>query len=245
MPNSFRGVSAEEVLKMFEKIASRNDVAGFMSEPVWTNAGVFVPPPDFYPKIEKICRRYGLLLIMDEVATGFGRCGKLFASELWDLKPDILCLGKGLTGGYGTLGATLVTEEIFERSQNIPHYSTFGWNLLDLAAASANIDVILKENLVANVQRLHSYFLTELKQFEKLEFVGEVRGIGFLFGLEIIKDKKSKQPDAKKAMMIQEACEKKGLIIETAYHNLFISPPLTLTKEIIKEGIKILKSVLF
>ncbi|OGI62212.1 hypothetical protein A2645_00270 [Candidatus Nomurabacteria bacterium RIFCSPHIGHO2_01_FULL_39_9] len=245
MPNSFRDVSSDEVIYQFEKLASsRNDVAAFISEPVWTNAGAIIPPEEFYLAIEKICRKYNILFIMDEVATGFGRCGKLFASELWNLKPDILCLGKGLTGGYGTLGATLVTEEIFKRSSNIPFYSTFGWNLFDLAGADANVDLIVRERLWENAKRLSGYFFDQLKEFEKFEFVGEVRGIGLLFGIEIIKDKKTKQPDLRRAEAIAELCEKKGLILETAHNTLFITPPLVISKSLIDSGVAILASVL-
>lgn len=245
MPNAYREISGEDVIREFERlVGGRNDIAAFMSEPVWTNAGAIIPPKDFYPAIEKICRKKGILFIMDEVATGFGRCGKIFASDLWGLKPDIMCLGKGLTSGYSTLGATLVTEEIFERSSGVPHYSTFGWNLLDLAAADANLDVIVRDGLADNARRLHEYFLEALKPFFELSFVGEVRGIGMLFGIEIVKDKKTKRPDFARAQIIQDACEKKGLLIETAHHNLFLTPPLVITKEVIDAGVRILKSVL-
>jgi 4-aminobutyrate aminotransferase-like enzyme len=245
MPDAYRGVTGGEVVLQFERLAkSRQDIAAFISEPVWTNAGCIIPPPNFYPAIEKICRKNGILFIMDEVATGFGRCGKLFASDLWGVKPDIMCLGKGITSGYGTMGATLVTEEIFERSAGVPHYSTFGWNLFDLAAANANLDLIIRDGLADNARRLHEYFLKSLKQFEELSSVGEVRGIGMCFGIEIVKDKKTKRPDFAKSQAIQDACEKRGLLIETAHHNLFITPPLSITKEIIDAGVGILKAVL-
>lgn len=245
MPNKFRGITSKNVIEIFEKIVDENnDVAAFLSEPVWTNAGVILPPPDFYPKIETICRKNGILFVMDEVATGFGRCGKLFASELWNLKPDIICLGKGLSGGYGTLGATLVTEEIFQKSLGTPDYSTFGWLPLDLAAAMANVDLILKAKLWENAEKIGKYLLAKLKSFESLPYVGEVRGIGLVLGIEIVRDKKSKEPDWKKSQEIQDQCAKQGLLIETASHTLFISPPLILNQKIADEGIKILSSVL-
>lgn len=245
MPNDFRGISAEAVIEEFEQIAKSNqDIAAFLSEPVWTNAGSLVPPKEFYPAIEKICRQYGILLIMDEVATGFGRCGKLFASDLWNIKPDILCLGKGLTGGYGTMGAALITEEIFKRSFGIPAYSTFGWLPTDLAATRENVKIIIREKLWENAERMGKYLLENLKPLEEKSFVGEVRGMGLVLGIEIVKDKKSKNPDWRKAQVLQDRCAERGLLVETAWHTLFITPPLILTKEIADQGIEILKSVI-
>jgi 4-aminobutyrate aminotransferase-like enzyme len=203
-----------------------------------------VPPTDFYPAIERICRKNGILFVMDEVATGFGRCGTLFASELWDVKPDIVCLGKGMTGGYGTMGATLVTEAIFKASRGIPFYSTFGWNAVDLAAARANVEVILKEKLWENSKGIGNYLLEHMRSLEELPYVGEVRGVGLLLGIEIVKDKKSKKPDWPRSQKIQDQCAAESLILETAGHTLFITPPLTLTKQIADEGIQILNKVM-
>lgn len=228
---------ADKVVEQFQKMAStRKDIAAFLSEPVWTNVGVYVPEPNFYPRIEKICRQYGILFIMDEVATGFGRCGKLFASELWNLTPDIICLGKGLTGGYATLGATLVTEEIYKLSNTFPSYSTFGWNLFDLAAAQKNVEIIIKEKLSKQAQSVGAYLFKKLKTLEVLPKVKEVRGIGMIFGIEL----KNSDVD-----VIAAQCLKEGLIIETARgKTLFISPPLVLTKKLADKGVKILAKII-
>ena len=111
----------------FERLVKeRGDVAAFMSEPFWTNAGCHVPPEGFYQGIQRVCRKYGVLLAMDEVATGMGRSGLFYASEHWGLEPDIICLGKSFTGGYASMGATLVTERVFKASRGIPDYSTAG-----------------------------------------------------------------------------------------------------------------------
>jgi len=233
------------VVRQFEKIlAEFSDVAAFLSEPVWTNAGAIVPPSDFYPAIHKLCKKYGALLIMDEVATGFGRCGKLFASELWGVEPDIVCLGKGLTGGYATLGATLVTEDIFVKSRGIPAYSTFGWAPLDLAAAMANTEIILREKLWNNAQSVGDYLLKKLKVLETRSYVGEARGIGLLIGIEIVSDKISRTPDFARAVRMQNACAEAGLLIETAGNALFITPPLILSAELADQGAKILLAAL-
>jgi 4-aminobutyrate aminotransferase-like enzyme len=244
MPDPYRRPDFRQILKELENILKSGDVAAFLSEPVWTNAGSIIPPKEFYPAIEKLCRKYGALFIMDEVATGFGRCGRLFASELWGVKPDILCLAKGMTGGYGTMGATLVTEKIFKAGKSIPFYSTFGWNVFDLAATKANVEVILKNKLWKNSEKIGAYLLEKLKPLEQLPYVGEVRGIGLLLGIEIIRDKKTKIPDWNQAQKIQDACAAAGLLIETAGHALFITPPLILDKKTADEGVEILNGII-
>ncbi len=244
-PDAYRGVTGSQVLEKMESILRNDkDIAAFLSEPVWSNAGVFVPPEGFYKKVEELCRQYGVLLIMDEVATGFGRCGKLFGYELWDIKPDIVCLGKGLTGGYSTMGATLVTEDIYKASFDIPFYSTFGWNVFDLAAAKANVEIILRDRLWENSQSVGGHLLNKLKSFEEKSFIGEARGVGLLLGIDIVQNKKSKARDGKKADEIMNQCAENGLLLETAHNVLFVTPPLILTKEQADEGAEILASVL-
>lgn len=245
MPNEYRGVTSGDVVARFEQlIRSNDDIAAFMSEPVFTNAGVIVPPADFYPDIQRLCRQYGILVIMDEVATGFGRCGALFASSLWGLEPDILCLGKGMTGGYGTMGATLVSEDIFQHSRDIPGYSTFGWAQTDLAATRAVVDIIVRERLWENSHGLGQYLVHQLKEFESRPYVGQVRNAGLLIGMEIVKNKDSKEPDRAKAEALADACAEKGLLVETAGHILFMSPPLNITKDQADQARAILEEVL-
>ncbi len=157
---------AKESLIILERYLKRGNVAAFLSEPVWSNAGVYVPPPEFYPSVQELCRKYGALLAMDEVAVGFGRCGALFACELWNLQPDILCLGKALTGGYGALGATLVTEEVFQKSQGIPDYVTFGWTPINCAAAIANVKLLLQHKLWENAAKVGRYLKDRLMKLQ-------------------------------------------------------------------------------
>lgn len=246
LPHPLRGPSEDEVLKQFEALIEHNsDIAAFMSEPVWTNAGAIVPSSSFYPKIESICRAHKILFIMDEVATGFGHCGKLFASELWGLHPDILCLGKGISGGYGTIAATLVTESVFRKSRSIPSYSTFGWVPLDLAAARSNIEIIVRERLWENARDVGVYFLEQLRAvFSTHSRVGDIRGIGLVIGIELVKSKKNNMPDTIRAFLVQRACEKRGLLLETIDGILFLTPPLVFTHTNVDEAVRILKSVL-
>lgn len=247
MPNAYRGVSGKEVVEEFQTILDSDegeDVAAFFSEPMWTNSGVHIPPPDFYPAIEKLCRAHGILLAMDEVPTCCGRCGSFYASEQWGIEPDILCMGKGLTGGYAAMAATMVSEEVFQKSKGIPAYSTFGWIPQDLAAARAVVESILREKLWENAKEIGELLLDELKSLEKFECVGDVRGLGLVLGVEIVKDKTSKTEDPSAAEAIRRECQKRGLLIETAGNVLFIAPPLILTKEEAREGVGIMNDVI-
>lgn len=246
MPNAYRGVSAESVIAQFKQLLeARTDIAAFLSEPIWSNAGIFIPPDNFYPAIEALCREHGVLFIMDEVAVGCGRTGKWLASEWWNLKPDIICLGKGITGGYGTLGSTLVTEAVYEASRGIPAYSTFGWLMTDLAAARANVDIILRDRLWENAEQVGNYLLAQLKPLEQHPNIGEVRGKGLLVGIEIVKDQVNKEPATDRANAIVDQCAAAGLLLETADNNvLFLSPPLILTQAEAKQGAEIIKQVM-
>ncbi|MBI4049849.1 MAG: aspartate aminotransferase family protein [Candidatus Doudnabacteria bacterium] len=230
-------ISLRDGVTEFEKIANGGDVAAFLSEPVFTNAGAIIPPADFYPHIAQICRKQDILLVMDEVATGFGRTGKMFASEHWNLEPDIICLGKAISGGYATLGATLTTEEVFEKGQDIPLYSTFGWMPSSLVVARRNVELIAEEKLVENSAKLGEYMLGKLKGLEKLPTVKEVRGLGLMFGIDLEPRGLSEK--------IYNDCLQQGLIIDTAHHGtLFFTPPLCLDQKTADQGIMILGKVL-
>lgn len=225
----------EKVVKQFgELLRERNDIAAFMSEPVWTNAGCFIPPKNFYQNIQELCREHNVLLVMDEVATGMGRCGRLYASELWDITPDIICLGKAFTGGYATMGATLTTEAVFKKSRGIPDYSTFGWLEQDLAAATKNVEIILRDRLPENARLVGEQLLRELEPLRKLTKVKDVRGIGLVFGIEF---------RAPIAPVIALSCYRKGLLVAFATANtLFFSPPLVLDDALAKQGANIIKA---
>lgn len=225
---------AERVVEEFERILiQRDDVAAFMSEPVWTNAGTFIPPAWFYPRIQELCRRHGALLVMDEVAAGMGRCGALFASELWGIEPDIVCMGKAIGGGYATLGATLVTEDVFRKSRGIPEYSTFGWLQQDLAAAAKNFELVIERNLVDNARAMGELIMEELQPIRQAKKVKDVRGIGLVFSVEF---------HLPIAPAIVWSCYRSGLLVALAdAKTLFCSPPLALTEKLAREGARTIR----
>jgi acetylornithine/succinyldiaminopimelate/putrescine aminotransferase len=222
-----------ETLSALEEIFRRGDVAAFLSEPVWTNAGCFIPSTNFYPTVQALCRKYGVLLAMDEVATCMGRCGRMFASELWGLEPDILCMGKSLTGGYATLAATLVTEQVFQKARRIPYQPTFGWAFQDLAAVEKNVEIIVRDRLDKNAAEVGAYLLAQLKPLEALKKVKEVRGVGMVLAV------KFRLPIAS---LIVAKCYRNGLVLEsTDPKTIFLSPMLSLTQKEAKMGANIIK----
>lgn len=241
MPDEFRNewslrgeALSDRVVQEFEKIISEGGVAAFLSEPIFTNAGVITPPSDFYKKLSAVCKKHGILFIMDEVATGFGRTGKLFGSEHFGLEPDIMCLAKGLTGGYATMGATMVTEEVYEKNHDFPQYSTFAWLPTDLLLTQANVEEVLRNKLWENAEDVGAYLLELLKPLEKFPQVAQVRGKGLLFALDFAGDQAL-------AQKVLDASLKAGVVLD--HHpagTLFFSPPLILDKETAKKGAELL-----
>jgi acetylornithine/succinyldiaminopimelate/putrescine aminotransferase len=237
LPMPTNAKEADAVIEQFEAmLKSHKDIAAFMSEPFWTNAGCHIPPEGFYKRIQTLCRNYGVLLIMDEVATGAGRTGSFYGSTLQGLEPDIICLAKSLTGGYATMGATLVTEAVFKKSRGISDYSTFGWLQQDLAASTKNVEMILRDDLPANAANVGRYLLELLQPLKSLQKVKRVDGIGMVFGIEF------KLPIA---FLMAGLCVRNGLIVAIAdSKTLFFSPMLSLTKSQAKEGAEILLKTL-
>jgi len=168
---------------------SRGDVAAFVVEPV-IGHGVFIPPDDFLPRARELCTRYGTLLIADEVQTGFGRTGKLFACEHWNVVPDIMALSKSLSGGYCPIGAILYSRKVYDKvfssmDRCMVHSTTFGQNDLAAVCGLATLEVIREEGLVENSARMGAYLVDRLKGMAgKYELIREVRGRGLMIAIE-------------------------------------------------------------
>lgn len=221
-------------------------VAGVIIEPFISGGGVIIPSKDYLIRVAEICKKYDVLLIIDEVVSGFGRTGKMFGfmhSE--GVQPDIITMAKGLTSGYLPLGATAVSTRIYDKFKedgklnHLRHISTFGGHPASCAVALKNIEIIENENIVDRVDKLGKSILSKLHQLIEFDQVGEVRGIGFLFGIELVEDKQSKKPVSEELMVrIIADCKNRGLIIGRngdtvpGYSNvLIIAPPLTSTED--------------
>lgn len=216
-------------------------VSAFIGEPIQQGFGAYAPPKEYWKIVRKICDTYGILLIIDEVICGFGRTGKWFGIEHFDIEPDIITMAKGISSGYIPLGGIGCTDEVWEPIEIFHHIHTYGNHPVSCAAALKNIEIMKRENLVENSHRMGIYFLERLRTLEHHPIVGEVRGTGLWTAIDLTRDKKTKTlfPTDRLTHMINRA-KAKGLMIKTMGHALEFAPPLIIRKEEIDEAIKIL-----
>ena len=175
----------------------RDSVAAFIAEPVQGSVGMIDPPPEYWPKVRKVCSEMGVLLIADEVMSGFGRTGKLFAVENWGVIPDIMTMAKGITSGYIPFGAVAIADEIYRemQSRKTPffHGFTYSGHPVGAAAAIKDMEIIVDEKLADNAARMGQYALGRLKEeFLPLPGVGTVNGLGLMIGIEYVEDRETK-----------------------------------------------------
>lgn len=177
-------------LEPLHKLLRNGDIAAFLVEPIQGEGGVIVPPHGYLKQVEELCKEYSTLMILDEVQTGFGRTGKMFAAEFEDVQPDIMTIAKSLGGGILPLGAYITTREIWEKAYGnydrfLLHTSTFGGNNISTAVGITTIEVIYEENLIEKAKNIGEYFLSCLKKLgEKYKIISEVRGKGLMIGIE-------------------------------------------------------------
>ena len=193
------GVPCADDLDRTIREAGPETVAAFVAEPVVsTPLAAASPPPDYFPRIREICDAHDVLFIADEVVTGFGRTGRMFGLEHWDVAPDFLCIGKGMSGGYAPLAATIVHEKVFQAvaggSGTAPIGFSYGGNPVSCAAGLAALDYIEGHDLVAQAARMGEALGAALEGLRDHPLVGDVRGMGLLRGVEIVADKPAKTP---------------------------------------------------
>lgn len=211
------------------------EAAIMIAEPILAVGGVIVPPDDYWPKVEEIARRHKVLLIHDEVFTGFGRTGKVFAHQHWDSKPDVVTFAKTIGGGV-PLGGFIATEQVSSTFEDGDHFTTFGSNnQIGLAAAQAVLDVIEREKLPERAETLGQRFMDGLRKLEKqYDFIGDVRGRGLMIGVEIVRGKQSRAPAADLAKRIQAEMRDRGVILGVTGNYgcvLRMTPPLVITAD--------------
>lgn len=226
-------------------------VAAFLDVPIAT-AG-YVPPPEYWPMVRSICDKYGLLLILDEIVTGFGRTGKWFGTEHYGIVPDIMVIGKAVTSGYIPLSAAIVTKEVAQKFEGGPkevlrHSYTFEGHPVPCAVALANIEIIERENLVESARVMGEYLFERLQVINKHKMVGEIRGIGLLCDFDLVKDKKTSEPlspeeNTRVRSLLKTKCTEAGLW--GAFRNpVPVIPSLIVTKSEIDEIVTIFDRVL-
>jgi len=226
---------------------SSGDVAAFIAEPVMGEGGILVPPAAYFPRVKEILDRHGILFIADEVQSGFGRTGKLFAVEHFGVEPDIMVMAKGIADGF-PLSATIAREEIADCLKPGEHLSTFGGNPVSCAAGLANIAVMEDERLPEEAARKGNVALERLKDLaERHSLIGDVRGLGLMIGVELVTDRETKEPAAKQAVEIRRLCREAGVLIGVggqAGNVLRIQPPLVISDEELDHAIDTIDAAL-
>ena len=227
-------------------------VAAFIAEPIQGAGGLIIPPDDYWKHIRKICDKYDVLLIADEVVTGFGRTGEMFGVRCWDVKPDIMNFAKGINSGYVPLGATAVNKRValaWEKDHPlapIMHGYTYSGHPVACSAAMANLKIVEDENLTFNAGKIGAYFLEKLAELKEAHTpIGDVRGRGLMLGIEFVKNRKTKEPFVPNDPYLQGIgpfCRDRGVLVRTQGHRIIISPPLTFTKKNVDEAIDVLDS---
>ena len=243
-----RSVRAIEEMIKFQ---GPDTVAGVVAEPVSSPMGAVVPPDNYWPMLREVCDKYGVLLIADEVITGFGRTGKMFACEHWGVTPDIMTVAKGITSGYLPMGGAITRKNIadaFVGSQRVSfrHVITFGGHPVVAAAALRNIQIMEDEHLVENSAEMGAYLLDGLKELqEKHEMIGVVRGIGLMCGMELVRDRETKETypaEAELGNRLTSGFQANGLHLRGS-DNMNVMPPLCVTSSEIDEIIAAMDKV--
>lgn len=238
------GLACAEHLRNVIKHETQGEVAAIILEPMQGTAGNVVPPDDFVHAVRQIADECGALLIADEILTGFGRTGTMWASDQFDLKPDVMTIGKGIGGGFPLSAVASSFERMAAKPFGEPSgsSSSYGGNPLAAAAGLGAVEVIVNERLAENSARVGSVMLAALKKLqEKYRFIGDVRGRGLMIGLELVADRTTKAPlDATITQALFHEALNRGLITMSYSHIIRINPPLVLDEDEAMLGIDIL-----
>jgi taurine-pyruvate aminotransferase len=229
-------------------------VAEVIIEPVMSGVGVSVPPDEYLPGVADICRKYGVLLHVDEVINGFGRTGKMFGYEHWGVTPDIVAIAKGISSAYLPIAATVIKNHVFRSfygdpaaNRQVQQVNTYGGHPAAAAVALRNIEIILEERLAERAADTGRYLLDGLQTLSRHPWVGDVRGKGLLVGVELVKDRASKEPLTVPVMQgLIDFCRDQGVIVGRSvagrrYSNtITLAPPLVLTRHEVDRIVEVL-----
>ena len=244
----------ELCIKLLERTIEYQDpetVAALIAEPVQGGGGMHIPPPSYWRRLRELCDRHDILLISDEVVTGFGRTGAMFGARGWNVKPDIMCCGKGISGGYAPLSATLVNARVADAWNDTASDHSFvaagythSGNPVACAAGIAALDIVLREGLPENAREVGGYFLQRLRGLmDRHEAIGDVRGKGLMMTIEMVEDRKTKVAfghDHAFPSSIAKFCRENGVWLRQVDHKFIISPPLTFTRQHVDQVVEVL-----
>ncbi|HVQ86557.1 MAG TPA: aspartate aminotransferase family protein [Actinomycetes bacterium] len=236
-----------ELEATIKRIGATN-IAAMIGEPIMGVGGMIVPPDDYWPRVRKVLDRNGILLILDEVVTAYGRVGHWFGADHFDVRPDIIVTAKGLTSGYCPLGAVLMSGEIarvLASEDGFPMGYTYNGHPTACAVALANLAIIERENLLPAALETGEQLHQALRPLLELPIVGEVRYVGMMHAIELVSDKQTREPLPMVKPMLPDVIRREtGVIVRDCAHNLVLSPPLVMTPGEVKEAADAIKSVL-
>jgi 4-aminobutyrate aminotransferase/(S)-3-amino-2-methylpropionate transaminase len=222
---------------------SSDDVAALIAEPIMGEGGIIVPPPEYFKILKKILDVHGSLLIVDEVQSGYGRTGKMFGIEHYGVVPDIMTMGKGIAAGF-PLSACISRSDIGDSLQPGDHLSTFGGNPVCCAAAIANLELFKEQKLVEGSAKKGEYLVKRFNELkEKHRLIGDVRGRGLMVGVELVKDKKTKEPAVEETNRLKEKMRNRGILVGTGGVKACVirfQPPLVITLDELDKAVTVM-----
>ena len=246
------GIQNAQNLERKIKEIGQEKIAAFIGEPVQGAGGLIVPPKSYWPEIQRICKKYNILIIADEVICGFGRTGNWFGSETFNIKPDMMPIAKGLSSGYLPIGGVLINDRIMDvlikKGGEFSHGFTYSGHPVACAVAMENLKIIQEEKLIIKVAKeTGPYLKKRLNELKNYQIVGEVRNVGMLGAIELIENKEKRKffPKSKKVgETCRDICFENNLVMRAINDTMVISPPLTISTKQIDEMVKIIKHCL-
>lgn len=227
---------------LLKRIIAPSQVAAVIVEPIQGEGGYIIPPKEFLKRLREICTSNGMLLILDEVQSGFGRTGEWFAAQAFDITPDVMAIAKGIASGF-PLGAVCARSELMSRWEPTVHGTTFGGNPVSCAAAVATIETIRDEGLLENAKKNGEYLLSRLKELKmKYRVIGDARGLGLMTAIEFIVPGRDREPNGAAAKKFLTECLSRGLLMYPCGlygHVIRLAPPLNVTRQQIDEAMSI------
>jgi 4-aminobutyrate aminotransferase len=242
-PDACAQEALADIERLFDHVIDPQDVAAILLEPIQGEGGYVIPPRSWLVALREICDAHGILLLFDEVQTGFGRAGEWFAAQALGVDPDIVCLAKGIANGY-PLAATGARRELMSQWGAASHGTTYGGNPVACAASLATIEVIRDEGLIENGRLQGAYMLKQLAELQaETRIIGDVRGIGLMIAAEVVKAG-TKAPDGAAVARIKQRALDEGLLFYPCgrwSQTIRLIPPLTITRDQVDEGLDILR----
>lgn len=234
------GIACADELERVIAREGADTIGAFIAEPVQGVGGVIVPPPGYFERIRRICDAHDVLMVADEVITGFGRLGTSFGIQRWKAIPDMLVFAKGVTSGYQPLGGVILQEAIYQTLVDagpefaLHHGFTYSGHPAACAAGLANLDIMARESLVARTRRLAPYLARRLRPLLRHPLVGEIRSIGLMAAIELVRDKASREPlpaELNVVTRIRSAALARGVIVRASGDTIVVCPPLIITRK--------------